>query len=210
MPIAMDLADIADRYAILLLKGIHLPEERQSLLPRIGTYEAALDEALKADPWVDVWARELLQLLACLYYVNAALWMTEGVFRKYADKAEDAVDSDRALAAAVRIRQLNKIRCYIKNRIAQRVGEPQEVKVNYAGEDDLRGQVGAVFMTAFRRLGDTGVPVWNWVADSLVRPSAWPKDLDEWAPWLSWSAWRTWWYVRQALEPAADRVAVEA
>ena len=118
MMIETTIAECADRYSILLLK-----KERTDL-----DVDAELDYYKKElDLYPDVWVA-----VAMLKIVNGCVWDLEASLRK---GLEDDIELDEIGRRAIKIRDYNKERINIKNRINEKYGQGfQEIKKDHASE----------------------------------------------------------------------------
>ena len=117
------LAEIADRFSILLLKSERLPFN-----DNIDT-ELRMDRNAIVDNFVPV------EVVKQLYEVNGKIWELEfdirmGKLSNPQTESEFAEIGRRAL----QIRDLNARRIAIKNRLAEGLGEPIEVKGDHASQ----------------------------------------------------------------------------
>jgi hypothetical protein len=126
--IPMQISEVADRYAICLLKAQRLPskEERDYFSEQADHYLDALPDAL-----VSPTGQQFTRFKALLD-INMNIWDTESDIRT------GAADTDLDLAMignlALRVRDLNRQRCKIKNDISDHFGGYKECKHNY-GKD---------------------------------------------------------------------------
>jgi len=123
-PIAMPICELADRLTIAHLKLQRLPDEEidKSLLQKqIAYYESGIDPSNS----------ELRSLILDLNEINGEMWDAEYAIRK-------GLDEDLGLAEigrrALRIRDLNRVRVSIKNKITSIAGQPEfaDCKMNHA------------------------------------------------------------------------------
>lgn len=122
IPIVMPTAEVVDRYTIALLKRERATEDDPDKLEQQVKFYAA---------GIDFSNLHLLELLEDLHEINGLLWDTEGAIRR---GEEDTLSADEICRLALRVRDLNRKRCAIKNLIIDLTGEGfREMKVNYAG-----------------------------------------------------------------------------
>ena len=123
--ICMPLAEVADRLTIARLKYERLPDEDGEMLARqVAYYEAGIDPD----------NRELLDLIAQLADINGQMWDAEAAIRQGQDANLGLEEIGRR---ALRIRDLNRERIAIKNRISHLANDGMaDVKVNYAKTTD--------------------------------------------------------------------------
>ena len=121
--IPMPLPEVADRYTIAKLKSERLGADQadpDELARQVGYYAEGLDLS----------DRELAGLVGELYDINGRMWDAEYAIRKGQD---DDLGLEEIGRRALRIRDLNKERMAIKNRITELTGSGfREVKMNYA------------------------------------------------------------------------------
>lgn len=116
------LAELIDRYSILLLKKERLPEDKS-----LGLQLSQFKSAIRAYnyPWSFIFADKLLK-------VNGKIWDLESDIRKGREELLGLTEvGKRALA----IRDLNKERISIKNDVAKKVGDFLDIKIDHASQD---------------------------------------------------------------------------
>lgn len=117
----MPIAEVVDRYSILVLKM-----KRQPVTPSL----TAEHDAFKAQVDASTTQPLFLQLLD----VNGRIWDLEGDIRQ---GKEHQLGLEEVGRRALAIRDLNRERIRIKNLIAQIVGGHIEVKHNHASSTDI-------------------------------------------------------------------------
>jgi len=122
--IPMSIAEVMDRLTICILKSQRLPDPNDQ---RRFSAEVALMSS--GVPWNK---DGISELYGELMDVNALIWTTEDSIRTgAADKNLDLAQIGRL---ALKVRDLNRQRCAIKNKIVELTGEGcLECKHNYAG-----------------------------------------------------------------------------
>jgi predicted nucleic acid-binding Zn-ribbon protein len=114
------LADIIDRYTILLLKSERAPSEEVN--KELEIYE---EEARKV-------SRDISKFVTELYSINSKIWDLEADIRKGKEKVLGLEEVGRR---AILIRDYNKKRVALKNEITQVFGDGfLEVKNDHASE----------------------------------------------------------------------------
>lgn len=123
-PIAMPVCELADRLTIAHLKKSRLPDseiDKAALQKQIEYYEEGIDSDNV----------KLRELILDLHEINEQMWDAEHDIRK-------GLDADLGLAEigrrAIKIRDLNRVRVSVKNKITELVGQPEFVdcKMNHA------------------------------------------------------------------------------
>lgn len=119
----MPISEIVDKYTILLLKQEHLKEEK--LDEQVTVYR---EEVLKYP--------NLEKYVHLLSDIHREIWKLEADIRKGKEKEIGLEEVGRR---AIRIRDWNKKRVFIKNKIVEESGEGfKDVKVNHASEEDIK------------------------------------------------------------------------
>lgn len=122
LTIPMPLSEVCDRYTIAALKSDKLPtpEQRTAAKAQVAHYALGMDFN----------STELMLLVNELYEINEALWDTEGeIFR---GETQD-MPLEEVGRRALRVRNLNRTRCEIKNRIVALSGQGwHDEKADYA------------------------------------------------------------------------------
>lgn len=122
--IAMPICELCDRLTIAQLKLKRLPDEeidKVGLQKQIEYYESGIDTKNK----------DLLSLILKLHNINGLMWDAEYAIRK-------GLDADLGLEEigrrAIHIRDLNRDRVAIKNKITVLADQPefQDCKMNHA------------------------------------------------------------------------------
>ena len=118
-PVIMPVAEVADRWTIALLKQRHQAGEACELAAQVQYYASGID-------WDNA---ALKQLIDDLYEINALQWDTEDAIRTGAMDDCDLAEIGRL---ALRVRDINRKRCLVKNAITKLLGEGfLEIKKNY-------------------------------------------------------------------------------
>jgi hypothetical protein len=123
-PIAMPICELADRLTIAQLKKERLSDlevDKDGLQKQIQYYEEGIDSDNV----------QLRELILDLQDINAQMWDAEYDIRKGLDEDLGLNEIGRR---ALRIRDLNRIRVTIKNKITELVGQPEfaDCKMNHA------------------------------------------------------------------------------
>lgn len=122
------LPEVADRYTIAKLKLERLPADEadpDELQRQVDFYREGLDTD----------DDDLMAMVDELYEINGLIWDAEHEIRKGQD---ENLGLDEIGRRALRIRDLNRRRIRIKNRIVELTGDGfKDVKMNYA--DDSSG-----------------------------------------------------------------------
>jgi hypothetical protein len=112
----MPLADIADRLSILFLKFAHGMDVKDEMIMYSNEYK------------IHDHSEDFYELLK----VNSEIWNLEADIRK---GKEGEFTLEEIGRRAIEIRNLNRVRVDIKNKIAKSVGQFEERKVNHASEN---------------------------------------------------------------------------
>jgi uncharacterized protein YxjI len=124
--IAMPICELCDRFTIAKLKFERLPQEeadKEGLKRQMQYYEKGIDYSIAG-------IKELIQQL---YEINGSIWDAEAEIRKgHDDKLELSEIGRRALV----IRDLNRVRVSIKNKIATVTNQEDflDCKMNHASQ----------------------------------------------------------------------------
>ena len=123
----MSVADIADRFSILVLKNARSGVCAEEL----KEYVTAMWECLRNQSNTEE-ALFTFTAVCLLIEVNASIWDLEADIRagKEGDLTREEVGT-----RALRIRDLNKKRIALKNNIAVVMRQPTETKINHASGD---------------------------------------------------------------------------
>jgi hypothetical protein len=124
--VAMPICELCDRLTIAKLKLQRLPAaelEKTLLQKQIAYYETGIDYT---DP-------QLCKLIEDLLDINGQMWDAEHDIRKGLDKM---LGMDEIGKRAVKIRNLNRIRVSIKNKITLLAGQPEfsDCKMNHVSQ----------------------------------------------------------------------------
>lgn len=111
----MSDGDLADKYTILSLKKIHGAEP--GIDGELTLYRTAMSEA-RIDP----------KLIQELFDKNKAIWKLEAAIRAGRDSDMTLEEVGRR---ALAIRDMNRDRIAVKNKINLAAGDPAEVKINH-------------------------------------------------------------------------------
>lgn len=117
----MDLAEVLDRYTILSLKMDRIGGDEIIKAYKKYSEYIAKNSHLLTDDWIKA-----------LYEVNGQIWDLEFDIRK---GKEGELGLEEVGRRAIQIRDLNKKRITIKNRIIEATGQGfKDVKMNHASE----------------------------------------------------------------------------
>ena len=120
----MPLPEVLDRISILRLKIERIGEPH--LIKEIETYNLALDELKDRNILIDD------KWLLDLYKINSKIWDLESDIRK---GKEGKLGLEEVGRRAIAIRELNKKRVAIKNKIVEETGIGfKDIKMNHASE----------------------------------------------------------------------------
>jgi hypothetical protein len=123
-PIAMPICELADRLTIAQLKKERLPNseiDKDDLQKQIKYYEEGIDTKNE----------KLRTAIVDLYEINGQMWDAEHAIRKGLDEDLGLSEIGRR---ALKIRDLNRVRVSIKNKITEIAGQPEfaDCKMNHA------------------------------------------------------------------------------
>jgi hypothetical protein len=118
-PVITPIAEVCDRWTIAKLKQKYKAGDPAELQRQVDYYAAGID-----------WDRaDLMKLLDDLYEINALQWSTEDALRTGEMDECDLAEIGRL---ALRVRNLNRTRCTVKNRITELMLDGfMDVKVGY-------------------------------------------------------------------------------
>lgn len=123
----MQVSEVADRYTICVLKSERLPseEERKYFADQARDYLDAMHPALMGGV-ENCLLRRLME-------VNTQIWDTENDIRTGAvDGCKGDIEAMANIGyLALKVRDLNRVRCKVKNDICDRFGGYKECKHNY-------------------------------------------------------------------------------
>jgi len=132
----MQVSEIFDRISILRLKSERLPdvEEANAAQKQMMELIAGWDPIVMAEletGKVEMWSPS--GALGKLYDVNRRIWDTETSIRSLARNPDEMTVLDLAALGrlAIKVRDLNRERCWVKNQICDIFGGYKECKVNY-------------------------------------------------------------------------------
>src|ERR1039457_5812003 len=111
MPVAvlMTVSKVCDRYTIAFLKHKYQAGEAEELQQQVNYYRAGID-----------WGNDtLIELTTDLMKTNEEQWLTEGALRRGEMDESDLATIGRL---ALQVRNINRRRCEIKNKICTLLG----------------------------------------------------------------------------------------
>ena len=122
--VAMPICELCDRYTIAQLKMERLPDseiDKAGLKRQLDYYNQGIDRSMPGLP----------ELLRELLDTNSHIWEAETAIRPGLD---EALGMSEIGSRALKIRDLNRVRIYIKNQITKLVGQLDFVdcKMNHA------------------------------------------------------------------------------
>ena len=122
--VAMPICELCDRYTIAQLKMERLPDseiDKAGLKRQLDYYNQGIDRSMPGLP----------ELLRELLDTNSHIWEAETAIRQGLD---EALGMSEIGSRALKIRDLNRVRIYIKNQITKLVGQLDFVacKMNHA------------------------------------------------------------------------------
>ena len=122
--VAMPICELCDRYTIAQLKMERLPDseiDKAGLKRQLDYYHQGIDRSMPGLP----------ELLRELLDTNSHIWEAETAIRQGLD---EALGMSEIGSRALKIRDLNRVRIYIKNQITKLVGQLDFVdcKMNHA------------------------------------------------------------------------------
>lgn len=120
----MPICELADRLTIAQLKKERLPNseiDKDGLQKQIKYYEEG----------IDITDEKLRAAIVDLYEINGQMWDAEHAIRKGLDEDLGLSEIGRR---ALKIRDLNRVRVSIKNKITEIAGQPEfaDCKMNHA------------------------------------------------------------------------------
>ena len=116
------LAELLDRLAIVMLKSIHIDENRKAYLDEIGLIEHDINALLNALPARGIsFDAYCLRAIMVLMLTNVTIWNNESLARK------GGSEQDKLLKFT---HSINGVRSVAKNIIAHYVGERVDLKVD--------------------------------------------------------------------------------
>lgn len=116
--IKMSVSEISDRYSICLLKSERTTED---MTEELVLYKKELNNYLNIMEYVDQ-----------LYNINAMIWNLESDIRQ---GKEEELGLEEVGRRALKIRDINKKRITIKNKIVDVYGEGfRDIKINHGSE----------------------------------------------------------------------------
>lgn len=122
----VSLADLIDRFTIVTLKATRI-EAKDEILEEKETITAAINEYKIEDVEIDP------KWILDLYNINATIWDLEADIR---DGKEEKLGLEEVGRRAIEIRNWNKKRIAVKNKITQATKTGfKEIKIQHASEE---------------------------------------------------------------------------
>ena len=127
--IKMPMNEIVDRYSICLLKHERTSEDMTN---EINFYKKEIDSFGYGKSQSNVEVNRLKLYIKQLYYYNGQIWNLEADIRK---GREGELGLEEVGKRAIKIRDINKQRITIKNRIVELTGEGfADIKINHGSD----------------------------------------------------------------------------